>query len=218
MLLFCVLQDINKPYRGWKATLFEGGLRVPFLMSWPAGLPADQAGAVFPFPVSHVDMFATAAAAAGSPVPPRGAAGALDGVDLVPYLTGGAQGASHLAEASESESDSEEKENPIPHETLFWRSGHYKALHYRDKWKLQVSEMPARRWLFDTAEDPTEQTNLAADPAFSAVLGTMLELMRAEDRAQSAPLWPALSATYIPIDKVESEPQSASDEYVLWEN
>lgn len=50
------LPDINKPYRGWKATFFEGGIKVPFLLRWPEQLPA---GAVYRSPVGHVDIFAT---------------------------------------------------------------------------------------------------------------------------------------------------------------
>jgi uncharacterized sulfatase len=53
------LPDINAPYRGWKSTLFEGGIRVPLLARWPAKLPA---GKTFEAPVHHVDIYATAAA------------------------------------------------------------------------------------------------------------------------------------------------------------
>ena len=57
------LPDVNEPYRGWKITLFEGGIRVPFLARWPARLPA---GETFDAPVHHFDMYATAAAAAAA--------------------------------------------------------------------------------------------------------------------------------------------------------
>ena len=56
------LPDINKPYRGWKATFFEGGMHVPFFMRWPGVIRPDSRYAE---PVGHVDIFATAAAAAG---------------------------------------------------------------------------------------------------------------------------------------------------------
>src|SRR5258706_13442868 len=60
------LPDINKPYRGWKMTFFEGGVHTPFFVKWPARLAPGQryAGAV-----AHVDIFATAAGAAGAPRP-----------------------------------------------------------------------------------------------------------------------------------------------------
>ena len=63
------LPDVNEPYRGWKITLFEEGIRVPFLARWPARLPA---GETFDAPVHHFDMYATAAAAAVLFYPPTG--------------------------------------------------------------------------------------------------------------------------------------------------
>ena len=51
------LPDVNEPYRGWKITLFEGGIRVPYLARWPAQLPA---GTVYDAPVHHSDMYTTA--------------------------------------------------------------------------------------------------------------------------------------------------------------
>ena len=57
------LPDINKPFRGWKATFFEGGIHVPFFIRWPGQLAK---GSKFDKPVGHVDIFATAAAAAAA--------------------------------------------------------------------------------------------------------------------------------------------------------
>ena len=70
-------------------------------------------------PVAHIDIFATAAAAAGAPLPSDRA---IDGVDLVPLARGAKAGR--------------------PHDALFWRSGHYRTV-LADDWKLQVSERPA---------------------------------------------------------------------------
>ncbi len=74
------LPDINKPFRGWKATFFEGGVNVPFLIKWPARLAAGQ---VAPARAMHIDIFATAAAASGAPIGPK-----VDGVDLVALSKG----------------------------------------------------------------------------------------------------------------------------------
>ena len=87
----------NDPLRGEKGQVWEGGIRVPFVMRWPGVLPA---GTVYEQPVSSLDVTATAAAIAGVPDDQRQQ---LDGVDLVPFLTG-------------------QREGP-PHEHLFWRSG-----------------------------------------------------------------------------------------------
>ena len=80
------LPDINRPYRGWKSTFFEGGIHAPFFMRWPAQI---QPGHAIADPVSHVDIFATAGAAAGAPCPPTAQ---IDGVDLMPFVAGQGDG------------------------------------------------------------------------------------------------------------------------------
>ncbi|MBX3563460.1 MAG: sulfatase-like hydrolase/transferase [Sphingomonas sp.] len=71
------LPDINRPFRGWKATFFEGGVRVPLLMQWPGHIAP---GSRIETPASHFDIFATASAAAGAKLP---ADRAIDGIDLL---------------------------------------------------------------------------------------------------------------------------------------
>lgn len=179
----------NAPLRGWKASYFEGGIRVPMLMRWPAGLPT---GATFGAPVGHVDIFATAAAAAGVPLP---ADRIIDGVDLLPFARGEKDGR--------------------PHERLFWRTRDYLTLREGD-WKLQVTQMPRKDWLYDLATDPGERRNLAASEP--ARLAAMKATLAAIDREQSRPLWQTLGAGYIPLDKTLSDPQSPDDEYVYFAN
>ncbi|MHC4932533.1 MAG: sulfatase-like hydrolase/transferase, partial [Planctomycetota bacterium] len=126
------LPEVNRPYRGWKISFFEGGIRVPYFLKWPARLAG---GRTFSKPVHHFDLFATAAAAAGVPLPTDRA---IDGVDLVPFVEG--------------------KRNDRPHDKLFWRSGHYQVV-IADGWKLQVNDRIDGDWLFDLNRDPTEQHN-----------------------------------------------------------
>ena len=81
------LPDLNRPYRGWKMTFFEGGVHMPFFAKWPAALPR---GARYHAPVAHIDIFATAAAAAGAALP---ADRPIDGVDLMRLVRGERQAA-----------------------------------------------------------------------------------------------------------------------------
>ena len=60
------IEHLNAPYRGWKATFFEGGIRTPLFMRWPAKIaPATQRADM----TGHIDLFATIAGAAGAAVP-----------------------------------------------------------------------------------------------------------------------------------------------------
>jgi len=183
------LPDINRPYRGWKMTFFEGGVHAPFFVKWPAALPA---GTTFAAPVAHVDIFATAAAAAGAPLP---ANRKIDGVNLLPFLRGEAAGP--------------------PHEALFWRSGHYQTV-LAGGWKLQVSERPKHDWLFHLDDDPTEHVDLSAKNPDK--VRELKALLAAHEAEMVAPAWPSLIEAAIDIDHPLGVPESPNDEYVYWEN
>ncbi len=79
----------NGPLRGGKSDAWEGGIRVPFAAQWPGRLPK---GLVYDQPVLSLDIFATIAALAGAPID---SARPLDGVNLMPYLTGQNTNAPH---------------------------------------------------------------------------------------------------------------------------
>lgn len=95
----------NHPLRGSKRTTLEGGIRVPFVVSWPTRVKPG----VYEQPVIQLDAHVTALAAAGVATE-SGAKG--DGVDLVPFLSG-------------------EKTN-APHEALYWRFGKQMAIRVGD--------------------------------------------------------------------------------------
>lgn len=183
------LPDINKPFRGWKASFFEGGIHVPFLAKWPAGLPA---GKTYKKPVAQTDIFATAAAAAGASLPDDRV---IDGVNLIPFVS--------------------DDKQVRPHDKLFWRSGHYKVVIMED-WKLQVSERPKKLWLFNMADDPTEQVNLAdKEPAKVKELMGVLNDFNSQ---MKTPIWPALFEAPVMIDHTLDHKVGPNDEYVYWAN
>ena len=86
----------NAPLRAGKGNVFEGGIRVAFAARWPARLAA---GVEYHEPVICLDILPTAAAVAGAKLP---RSVRVDGVNLVPYLSG--------------------EERTSPHTALFWRS------------------------------------------------------------------------------------------------
>ena len=124
----------NGRLRLGKLFLFEGGIRVPMIISWPGKLEADR---VYRKPVSSLDVFPTFCAAAGIRLPPGLK---LDGVNLLPYLAG-------------------KNESP-PHEALFWSNGPNKATRL-GKWKLVKAG--SHSWLFDLDKDIGETVNLAKE-------------------------------------------------------
>jgi arylsulfatase A-like enzyme len=183
------LPDINKPFRGWKATFYEGGTHVPFLMRWPGHIaPAT----VFKPAISHFDIFATASAVAGARLP---AGRAIDGVDLLPFVNGTASG--------------------VPHQTLFWRSGAYGVV-LDGKWKLQSLDLPHKRVLYDLAIDPTEKHDVAA--ANPAVVAAMLAKLQAHNAEQQPPAWKSLVRAPIALDRPLGTSPVAGEDYIYWSN
>jgi arylsulfatase B len=128
------LTSSNLPLRGGKGQLYEGGIRVPFIMQWPDQLPE---GRTENRPVIALDVAATALAAAKANANPM-----IDGVDLLPYLNGERRGR--------------------PHQQLFWRMNYKKALRDGD-WKIvRTSAGPSASWeLYDLSDDPSEAHDLA---------------------------------------------------------
>lgn len=183
------LPEINRPYRGWKMTLFEGGIRVPMFVSWPARIAPGQQ---FASPAAHIDLMPTLAAAAGAPLP---AGVAIDGVDLLPVATG--------------------KTPALAERPIFWQSGYYRAVRLGD-WKLQVSERPKKVWLYNLATDPTEKTNLAAAlPDRVASLKALLDKHQADARK---PLYPYTIEAATAVDKTRADTFRKGDEYIYWPN
>ena len=178
----------NAPLSGAKRYHLEGGVRVPFIVNWQAALPGGQ---VYDEPVISLDVFATAAAAAGVD------AATEDSVNLMPHLLGSAADA--------------------PHEFLFWRAAPNAAVRW-GKWKLwkvdkgnlPESALGAARLLpfdprgrnsplgqltvlYDLSQDIGEHENVATQhPEVVAHLEAALQSWRAE---LSEPIWDSHRST-----------------------
>lgn len=159
----------NGSLRGFKGTYWEGGVRVPFILSWPAEIPE---GDRFEHPVSSLDLLPTSLAAAGGELD---SGWGMDGVNLLPYLKGETTGA--------------------PHETLFWRFWRV-AVAREGPWKLiRVAEDPlkperellAPLMLMNLEEDPTENSNLASK--FPTKTRELLRKMENWESGLSKPRW-----------------------------
>lgn len=186
----------NGPLAGFKRYHHEGGIRVPFIVSWPEGLPAGQD---YDEPVSALDLLATFTGAAGSELATE------DSVNLIPYFTGERPGR--------------------PHDHLYWRAGptiairdeRHKLIRYArtDLTPADLDETgrlppPEGGWpaeaplghvtlLYDLREDPGETTNLAA--AHPEIVERLLERYgrwsaRLPDRPPILPAWRSTLAEF----------------------
>lgn len=184
------LPEINAPYRGWKITLFEGGIRVPMFIKWPQKIAA---GTEIDTPVAHIDLLPTLAAAAGAEVPTDRI---IDGRNLLQEAIG-------------------EGSIERPNDAIFWQSGFYKVVRAGD-WKLHANARQGKNWLFDLSVDPTEQNNLAdTRPDKLAELMALLD----EHHADAVPpLYAHKIESPIAIDKTLVQGIEPGDEYVLWPN
>ena len=183
------IPDVNKPYRGWKLTLFEGGLRVPYVAKWPGHIPA---GTQYAAPVSNIDILPTVAAAAGASLPTDRV---IDGVNLLPFLAPGGKAQ--------------------PARSLYWRDGPYRTVQDQG-WKLIVSERPKKDWLFNLGDDPTERRNLAS--LQPQKLAQLKDLLATHHAGMPPPLWPSFIEMPVLIDKTLDQPQAAGDELTYWAN
>lgn len=146
----------NFPLRSGKGSLYEGGVRVPFLMRWPG---VTQGGSVCDTPVISCDFFPTLMEIAGIPAP------AHDGVSLVPVLRN--------------------SRATLPPRDFFFHYPHYYptttpvSMVRSGDWKLLEYFEDNRVELYNLRQDPSEQTDLAAaEPARARELRARLEAWR----------------------------------------
>ena len=184
------ISDVNKPFRGWKITNFEGGIHVPYFVKWPSKI---KAGTTYKEPVHHFDIYSTIADAAGATVPTNVE---VDGVSLLPYARGEQKGK--------------------PHETLFWRAGDYRTVRHNN-WKMAVVPQLSKTWLFNLSEDPGETTNLAdANPD---VVDELMLLLEEHNAQMVPPKWDSAGAMPINVDKhLRQVRDPATDTYIYWSN
>lgn len=164
----------NTPLRGSKRQTWEGGIRVPFMIQWPGHLPR---GRTDPRPIIQLDILPTVLEAVGVPIQPQWR---LDGVNLLPLLTG--------------------KVSAPPHEALYWRLGGMMAIRKGD-WKLlkmsddafqadpRVLEDLTGVELYNLKDDIGEKNDLAA--AHPEKVKELVEAWQRWNKELARPLWPA---------------------------
>jgi arylsulfatase A-like enzyme len=127
----------NGVLRAGKGDPYEGGVRVPFAMRWPAQL---EAGQTYEKPIITLDIFATIAEAAGAELDDERP---LDGVNLLPYLTG--------------------EDDGLPHEQLFWERMNRQRNGMRQGEMKWVDNKGKSQELYNLAEDISEKNDIIAE-------------------------------------------------------
>lgn len=182
------LPNANAPYRGWKLSFFEGGIRVPMFLHWPVRI---KAGTRVDVPISHIDLMPTLAAAGDAALPDL----EIDGRNLLPLAFG----------------ETEER----PHETLFWQSDHYHVVRHGD-WKLQRNGLADTVFLFDLATDPTEKTNLAdIEPE---IVAELMALLDAHHKNAVEPLYKPKIVAPVAIDFTIDQAVDEDSVVLYWPN
>ncbi|MCW2120316.1 sulfatase-like hydrolase/transferase [Flavobacterium sp. 7A] len=152
----------NRPNRGHKGMLFEGGIKVPFFITWPNGLKANQK---YENVISSLDLFPTFLDAAGVDFKKEKQ---LDGTSLLPYITG--------------------KNSGKPNDLLFWRSvGGFEYAVRKGDYKLYKSAYKNKTLLFDLKKDALERYDIAdKNPA---IIAKLEKEYTAWDAKNMAPGW-----------------------------
>jgi arylsulfatase A-like enzyme len=146
--------------RGGATTLYDGGVRVPLIMRWPEAI---KSGSRYEKPVSLMDIFPTVLAVTGAERP---AGKRIDGVNLLPYVSGAQTG--------------------WPHETLLWMRRPLMSARYKDFKILRDSDSGVLE-LYDLAADPVERKNLAVSrPDLVSTVQANLDIART---FANDPLW-----------------------------
>ena len=125
--------------RGYKGEYFEGGIRVPFIVSWPGTIPNNQQ---IDTPISSLDIYPTLSALSGTDLPESEP---FEGKNLLPLL---------MNETSEMTRDH-----------FLWaggRVGKNTGAILKDNWKLIINHK-GRDFLFNLDNDPNEKNNLLAN-------------------------------------------------------
>ncbi len=141
----------NAPLKGSKGTMWEGGLRVPFIMRWPGKLPAGKVTDEF---LTSLELVPTLLAASGAKFP-EGVK--LDGFDMLPVLRG---------------------ELKSPRKEMFWQRRGDKAARF-ENWKWVESEKGAG--LYDLSADLGEKHDLSAEkPEIAKMMSERFAKWRSE--------------------------------------
>ena len=149
----------NGNLKGWKGNEFEGGHRVPFIMSWKSHIKPNQ---TFDGLSSSLDIFTTSLAAANISIDEKWQ---LDGENLLPYVTGIKSG--------------------NPHNTLYWRKLDESAIRYKNLKLIRLENYG--EVLYDLSADISESNDLSTTDNINLQL--LSKKLNSWEKTLMPPLW-----------------------------
>ncbi len=191
---YVAINDLNAPYRGWKNTFFEGGIRVPFSIKWPGKI---EPGTVIDEPVIHYDLMPTIVNATAAQLPQDRE---IHGVDLAPLW---------------QSMGNKNKPFVRKDDAIYWFTGTYRVVQAGD-WKLQLNPDSKQIFLHNLASDPTEQNNLAQSEPEK--LTQLVRLIENHFESAVPPVGFSVISAPVTVDKHIGEKMVAGDTYIRWSN
>jgi arylsulfatase A-like enzyme len=208
------VKNTNKPYKGFKSTYFEGGIKVPLFIQFPKIISKKSIN----YKLSHhVDIFNTIKSIIHNLSFKKNNNKKYEKINLNDGI--------NLFDIKKK------------HKTLFWRSGKYLCLRYYH-WKISFSERPNKIWLYDLRLDPTENKNLLEkiniqkniiNAKYSNInyinynncsiehfANNLFKLLIKYNNTAKTPLWNSVIEIPIPINN--NLIKDKKDEYVYWSN
>ena len=161
----------NHPLKGGKMSDFEGGLNIPLMMKWQGHI---EGGTVYSKPISSLDIFSTACAAAGIITPKDRL---YDGVDLIPFVNG--------------------QVGDEPHKAIFWRAEYNKIMR-KGKWKLIMNDLSGYQLLYNLESDKIESKNLSSQ--YPEIVSELKADFNNWSSTLAQPLWPRIMDYEYTID------------------
>jgi len=153
----------NGNYKGGKITNLEGGIKVPFILSWPGMVNSS----IYSPMVSSMDIFQTIVEITGVELPEDRT---FDGINLLPFI------------------NKEYSENP-PHEYLYWQRGFSKAIR-NNEWKLTINEDALDTALYHIVDDQYESEDLKL--CYPEIVKTLASVHHNWSSDLPPPLWPSM--------------------------
>ena len=178
---------INFPYRGWKCTFFEGGIRVPLYIQWKKHIKLQNYN--YTTSVGLIDIFPTLWNNVLE-LEHNFTKEKMDGINLISVLNG-IHNPHHIYDRQY-----------VHNRPLFWKAEYYTAIRYID-FKLIKNEMLNKTLFYNLKTDPTEKYNIYGIEQYKKYYNIMDKLLLDFINKEIQPSWRSVVSVAIPVDNIQ---------------